>query len=94
MRDDTTTKVALGAFDPARVKSDYELVSSLIGHSLDVLRTGLRAFLAPELARALKTAPLKRVIEANGYDAVIAGIAALACAFDVMPIGSKSFSRS
>jgi NitT/TauT family transport system substrate-binding protein len=31
MRDDTTTKVALGAFDPARVKSDYELVSSLIG---------------------------------------------------------------
>jgi len=31
MRDDTTTKLALGAFDPARVKSDYELVSSLIG---------------------------------------------------------------
>jgi NitT/TauT family transport system substrate-binding protein len=31
MRDDTTTKVALGAFDPARVKSDYELVQSLIG---------------------------------------------------------------
>ena len=31
MRDDTTTKVALGAFDPARVKTDYELVSSLIG---------------------------------------------------------------
>ena len=31
MRDETTTKVALGAFDPARVKSDYELVSSLIG---------------------------------------------------------------
>lgn len=31
MRDDTTTKVALGAFDPARVKADYELVSSLIG---------------------------------------------------------------
>lgn len=28
MRDDTT---ALGAFDPARVKADYELVSSLIG---------------------------------------------------------------
>lgn len=31
MRDDTTTKVALGAFDPARVKADYELVSTLIG---------------------------------------------------------------
>ncbi|MDM0011367.1 ABC transporter substrate-binding protein [Variovorax sp. J22P168] len=31
MRDDTTTKVALGAFDGARVKSDYELVQSLIG---------------------------------------------------------------
>jgi NitT/TauT family transport system substrate-binding protein len=31
MRDDTTTKVALGAFDAARVKTDYELVSSLIG---------------------------------------------------------------
>jgi NitT/TauT family transport system substrate-binding protein len=31
MRDDTTTKVALGAFDPARVKADYQLVSSLIG---------------------------------------------------------------
>ena len=31
MRDDTTTKVALGAFDGARVKADYELVGSLIG---------------------------------------------------------------
>lgn len=31
MRDDTTTKVALGAFDGARVKADYELVQSLIG---------------------------------------------------------------
>jgi len=31
MRDDTTTKVALGSFDAARVKSDYELVQSLIG---------------------------------------------------------------
>ena len=31
MRDDTTTKVALGSFDTARVKSDYELVQSLIG---------------------------------------------------------------
>lgn len=31
MRDETTAKVALGAFDPARMKSDYELVSSLIG---------------------------------------------------------------
>lgn len=31
MRDETTTKVALGAFDGARVKSDYDLVSSLIG---------------------------------------------------------------
>ncbi len=31
MRDDTTTKVALGSFDSARVKSDYELVQSLIG---------------------------------------------------------------
>lgn len=31
MRDDTTTKVGLGAFDPARVKSDYALVQSLIG---------------------------------------------------------------
>ncbi len=31
MRDETTTKVALGAFDPARVKSDYELVATLIG---------------------------------------------------------------
>lgn len=31
MRDDTTTKVMLGGFDPARVKSDYQLVQSLIG---------------------------------------------------------------
>lgn len=31
MRDDTTTNVALGSFDTARVKSDYELVQSLIG---------------------------------------------------------------
>jgi len=31
MRDDTTTKVALGAFDGARVASDYQLVQSLIG---------------------------------------------------------------
>ena len=31
MRDDTTTKVALGAFDGNRVKADYELVSTLIG---------------------------------------------------------------
>lgn len=31
MRDDTTTKVALGAFDGGRVKSDYELVGTLIG---------------------------------------------------------------
>lgn len=31
MRDDTTTKVALGAFDAGRVKSDYALVQSLIG---------------------------------------------------------------
>jgi len=31
MRDDTTTKVALGAFDAARVKSDYELVKEMIG---------------------------------------------------------------
>jgi len=31
MRDDTTEKVALGAFDAGRVKSDYELVQSLIG---------------------------------------------------------------
>lgn len=31
MRDDTTTKVALGAFDPARVKADYEMVNALIG---------------------------------------------------------------
>ena len=31
MRDDTTEKVALGAFDAARVKSDYALVQSLIG---------------------------------------------------------------
>ncbi len=31
MRDDTTTKVALGAFDGARVKADYDLVQSLIG---------------------------------------------------------------
>ncbi|RZI74124.1 MAG: nitrate ABC transporter substrate-binding protein, partial [Variovorax sp.] len=31
MRDDTTTKVALGAFDGARVKTDYDLVQSLIG---------------------------------------------------------------
>ena len=31
MRDDTTMKVALGAFDAARVKTDYELVSTLIG---------------------------------------------------------------
>jgi NitT/TauT family transport system substrate-binding protein len=31
MRDDTTTKVALGSFDSARVKSDYEVVQSLIG---------------------------------------------------------------
>ncbi|MDB5732201.1 MAG: nitrate transporter substrate-binding protein [Variovorax sp.] len=31
MRDDTTTQVALGAFDGARVKADYGLVQSLIG---------------------------------------------------------------
>jgi len=31
MRDDTTTKVSLGAFDGNRVKADYELVGSLIG---------------------------------------------------------------
>ncbi len=31
MRDDTTTKVALGGFDSARVKADYDLVQSLIG---------------------------------------------------------------
>src|SRR5690606_12166351 len=31
MRDETTTKAGLGAFDPARVKSDYALVQSLIG---------------------------------------------------------------
>lgn len=31
MRDDTTTKVALGAFDPARVGADYELVKEMIG---------------------------------------------------------------
>ncbi len=31
MRDDTTTKAGLGAFDAARVKSDYALVQSLIG---------------------------------------------------------------
>lgn len=31
MRDDTTTKVALGAFDAGRIKADYDLVSSLIG---------------------------------------------------------------
>lgn len=31
MRDDTTTKVALGAFDGNRVKADHELVSTLIG---------------------------------------------------------------
>ncbi|MFI5443758.1 ABC transporter substrate-binding protein [Polaromonas sp. UC242_47] len=31
MRDDTTTKVALGSFDGARVKADYDLVQSLIG---------------------------------------------------------------
>ncbi|WP_372828346.1 ABC transporter substrate-binding protein [Polaromonas sp.] len=31
MRDDTTTKVALGSFDSARIKADYDLVQSLIG---------------------------------------------------------------
>jgi NitT/TauT family transport system substrate-binding protein len=31
MRDDTTTKVALGAFDDKRIKADYERVSTLIG---------------------------------------------------------------
>jgi NitT/TauT family transport system substrate-binding protein len=31
MRDDTTQKTALGAFDAGRVKSDYALVESLIG---------------------------------------------------------------
>lgn len=31
MRDGTTTKVALGAFDTNRVKADYELVRELIG---------------------------------------------------------------
>lgn len=31
MRDQTTSSVALGAFDAARVKTDYELVSTLIG---------------------------------------------------------------
>jgi NitT/TauT family transport system substrate-binding protein len=31
MRDETTTKVALGAFDAARVGADYQLVKSLVG---------------------------------------------------------------
>ena len=31
MRDDTTTRVGLGAFDGERVKADYALVQSLIG---------------------------------------------------------------
>lgn len=31
MRDETTTQVALGAFDGGRVKSDYELVNGMIG---------------------------------------------------------------
>lgn len=31
MRDDATTKVALGSFDSARIKADYDLVQSLIG---------------------------------------------------------------
>ncbi len=31
MRDDTTTSVALGAFDADRIKADYELVNTLIG---------------------------------------------------------------
>lgn len=31
MRDETTTKVALGAFSAERVKADYELVQSLVG---------------------------------------------------------------
>ncbi len=31
MRDDATTKVALGSFDDSRVKADYELVQNLIG---------------------------------------------------------------
>src|SRR5690606_19533491 len=31
MRDETTTKVGLGAFDVERVKQDYDLVKSLIG---------------------------------------------------------------
>ncbi|MBY4597638.1 ABC transporter substrate-binding protein [Ottowia caeni] len=31
MRDDTTSKIALGAFDGNRVKADYELVNTLIG---------------------------------------------------------------
>ncbi|MBB1604471.1 ABC transporter substrate-binding protein [Variovorax sp. UMC13] len=31
MRDDTTTGVALGAFDSTRVKTDYELVKEMIG---------------------------------------------------------------
>lgn len=31
MRDDATTKVALGSFDGARVKADYDLVKDLIG---------------------------------------------------------------
>ena len=35
MRDDTTAKVALGAFDAGRVKSDYALVESLIGIDKD-----------------------------------------------------------
>lgn len=31
MRDDTTTRVALGAFDGGRIRADHELVRSLIG---------------------------------------------------------------
>ena len=31
MRDDATIKVALGSFDNARVKADYDLVQNLIG---------------------------------------------------------------
>jgi len=55
MRDDTTTKVALGAFDAARVKADYELVKDMIG--IEKAYDPATLFTNDYLDKALRMAP-------------------------------------
>jgi len=56
MRDETTTRVALGSFDPARVKADYELVSTLIGidKAFDPATMFTNEFLDPKVKMTAK----------------------------------------